>query len=124
MKIYRSRSRTSRSRNSRSRNTRSRTNRSRTNRSRRIKMGGSEIKTITVQQPDGTNFDVEYDDDPDVYYNNILTHPSNRNKNHLKHGTYVIIGDGEYRVKIVHRIVRDQIQAEIRAGLENIMNTI
>ncbi len=114
MKIYRSRSRTSRSRNSRSR----------TNRSRRIKMGGSEIKTITVQQPDGTNFDVEYDDNPDVYYNNILTHPSNHYKKQLKYGTYVIIGDGEYRVKIVHRRVRDQIQAEIRAGLENIMNTI
>jgi len=86
-------------------------------------MGGSEIKTITVQQPYSPNFDVEYDDDVDVCYNRILNHPLNHYKKGLKHGNYVIIGDGEYRVKIVHRRVRDRIQADIRAGLENIMNT-
>lgn len=50
-------------------------------RDRRRKMGGSEIKTTTVQQPDGPDFIVEYDDNADEYYNRILTHHRNRFKN-------------------------------------------
>ena len=92
-------------------------------RGRRRKMGGSEIKTTTVQQPDGPDFIVEYDDNVDVYYNRILTHPSNHSKSKLKNGKHVIIGDGEYRVKIVPSRVRDQLQADTRDGMENIKNS-
>jgi hypothetical protein len=86
-------------------------------------MGGSEIKTTTVQQPGGPDFIVEYDDNVIVYYNRILMHPRNHFRIQLINGTYVIIGDGEYRVKIVHRRVRDQLQADTRAAMKNIINS-